>query len=53
MRNIVRNNSGYTNKQKENIIDNLCYNCLFGIDAAKDPKLVRIARINMYLHGDE
>jgi type I restriction enzyme M protein len=26
---------------------------LFGIDAAKDPKLVRIARINMYLHGDE
>jgi type I restriction enzyme M protein len=52
MRNIVRNNPSYSNKQKEDLIDNLSYNCLFGIDAAKDPKLARIARINMYLHGD-
>ena len=52
MRNKVRNNTSYTDKQKETLIDNLCYNHLFGIDAAKDPKLARIARINMYLHGD-
>jgi type I restriction enzyme M protein len=25
---------------------------LFGIDAGKDPPIARIARINMYLHGD-
>lgn len=26
--------------------------CLFGIDAGKNPPIARIARINMYLHGD-
>ena len=26
--------------------------CIYGIDFGKDPPLARIARINMYLHGD-
>jgi type I restriction enzyme M protein len=26
--------------------------CLYGVDSARDPALARIARINMYLHGD-
>jgi type I restriction enzyme M protein len=52
MRNKVRDNKSYTNQQKETLIKKLCDHSLFGIDAAKDPKLARIARINMYLHGD-
>lgn len=26
--------------------------CIYGIDAGRDPAIARIARINMYLHGD-
>lgn len=48
---IMANNS-YTDIEKEKLIDRLCSNSIYGIDAAKDPKLARIARINMYLHGD-
>jgi type I restriction enzyme M protein len=52
MRDKVRQNDSYSNEKKIEIIKDLCNNCLYGIDAAKDPKLARIARINMYLHGD-
>lgn len=48
---IMANNS-YSNLKKNELIDRLCSNSIYGIDAAKDPKLARIARINMYLHGD-
>lgn len=48
---ILANNS-YSDLKKNSLIDRLCSNCIYGIDAAKDPKLARIARINMYLHGD-
>lgn len=52
MKNIILSNSSYSSSQKEELIDKLCSYSIFGIDAAKDPKLARIARINMYLHGD-
>lgn len=52
MKSKIMNNNSYSNTKKEELIDNLCSNSIFGIDAAKDPKLARIARINMYLHGD-
>lgn len=42
----------YTDKDKKDCLNNLASNSIYGIDAAKDPKLARIARINMYLHGD-
>ncbi|MBO7100483.1 MAG: N-6 DNA methylase [Bacteroidales bacterium] len=48
---ILANNS-YSDLKKQELIGRLCSNSIFGIDAAKDPKLARIARINMYLHGD-
>ena len=32
--------------------DKIAQQSLFGIDVARDPALARIARINMYLHGD-
>ncbi|MFY9559764.1 MAG: N-6 DNA methylase [Terriglobales bacterium] len=52
MRNQVRANESLSSRQKEKLIDILCNECLFGVDAGKKPPLARIARINMYLHGD-
>jgi len=52
MRNKIRDNNSYSKDEKKDLIEKLCEECLFGVDAAKDPKLARIARINMYLHGD-
>ena len=52
MRNRVRDNRSLSNRQKERLIQQVCTECLFGIDAGSDPPLARIARINMYLHGD-
>jgi len=52
MRNQVRANDSLSLHQKDKLITTLCNECLFGIDAGKQPPLARIARINMYLHGD-
>lgn len=52
MRQKLVNNKSFSDVEKERLLDQLCNNCIYGIDAAKDPKLARIARINMYLHGD-
>ena len=52
MLNIVRANNSLTVTEKDDLIEAICNNCLFGIDYGKDPPLARIARINMYLHGD-
>lgn len=52
MRNRVRANGSLSDHQKRDLIDRVCTECLFGIDAGSDPPLARIARINMYLHGD-
>lgn len=52
MRNQIRANQSYTNDQKKDLVKKLCNECLYGIDDAKAPQLARIARINMYLHGD-
>ena len=52
MRNQVRANESLSADQKEQLITTLCNECLFGVDAGKQPPLARIARINMYLHGD-
>jgi type I restriction enzyme M protein len=52
MRNQIRANESLSSDQKEKLIATLCNECLFGVDAGKQPPLARIARINMYLHGD-
>lgn len=39
-------------REKEQIEKAIKDDRLFGIDAGKDPPVARIARINMYLHGD-
>jgi len=38
--------------EKEQFIDFIRNDCLYGIDAGKSPPIARIARINMFLHGD-
>ena len=52
MRNIVRENDSLSDGEKSNLIESIANDCIYGIDFGKDPPLARIARINMYLHGD-
>ena len=52
MKKKILSNGNYTTSEKEKLVEKLTTERIYGIDAAKDPKLARIARINMYLHGD-
>jgi type I restriction enzyme M protein len=52
MRNEIRGNHSLSEPAKAGLIDKVSNSCLYGIDAGTDPPLARIARINMYLHGD-
>lgn len=46
----LRNDSRLTDVDREQIHEKICNECLFGIEA--NERVSRIARINMYLHGD-
>jgi len=46
----INNMSNLTDKERQEYIDQLKNNHLFGIEA--NPKIARISRLNMYLHGD-
>lgn len=46
----VRNDSRLTNVQKERLADKIRNDCLFGVEG--NLGVTRVARINMYLHGD-
>ena len=48
----VDSNASLSMKEKQEIKKNIAENCIWGIDAARDPALARIARMNMFLHGD-
>jgi type I restriction enzyme M protein len=52
MRNAVRNNHSLSLSEKEDLIEKICTESIYGIDFGKNPPIARIARINMYLHGD-
>ena len=39
-------------KEKEDLITKIQTMSIFGIDAGSDPAMYKIARMNMYLHGD-
>lgn len=52
MRNKIRGNSSFTNTQRDTLFRQLANESLYGIDFGKSPPVARIARINMYLHGD-
>jgi type I restriction enzyme M protein len=46
----LREDNRFTSSQKEEIKKEICNKCLYGIEA--NERVARIARINMYLHGD-
>ena len=52
MRRQVWDNQSLTSQQRADLLDEIANQAIFGIDAGRDPNLARIARINMYLHGD-
>ena len=52
MRNQIRNNASLSENEKRALLSRVYENCIYGIDFGKKPPLARIARINMYLHGD-
>lgn len=43
---------GLTSRERERLERKIVKESLFGIDAGSDPPIYRIARMNMYLHGD-
>lgn len=45
-------NASLTPQDREDLRSTVATRSLYGIDVARDPALARIARINMYLHGD-
>lgn len=52
LRNQVRANNSLSRAEREKVIDAICNESIYGIDFGKSPPIARIARINMYLHGD-
>jgi type I restriction enzyme M protein len=52
MRNQVYANTSLSKREQEQLLNEIANEAIFGIDAGRDPTLSRIARINMYLHGD-
>lgn len=46
----LRDDARFNEKEKKKIKDKICNECLYGIEA--NERVARIARINMYLHGD-
>src|SRR5205085_845997 len=52
MRNAVRNNPSLSESERERTLETICNQSIYGVDFRKDPPVARIARINMYLHGD-
>lgn len=52
MRNQVYGNTSLSKVEQGKLLNEIANEAIFGIDAGRDPTLARIARINMYLHGD-
>lgn len=52
MRNKVRQNTSLGRREAIVLLERVANEAIFGIDAGQDPPVARIARINMYLHGD-
>lgn len=52
MRRQLYDNRALTNTERNKLLEEVANEAIFGIDAGKEPPITRIARINMYLHGD-
>jgi type I restriction enzyme M protein len=52
MRRQVYENKSLTNGDRRAMLNEVANEAIFGIDVGREPPLTKIARINMYLHGD-
>ena len=52
MRGQIYRNGSLTKTERDRLLEEVANEAIFGIDAGKDPPVARVARINMYLHGD-
>jgi len=52
MRRQIYKNTSLIKSERGALLDEVANQAIFGIDAGRDPPIARIARINMYLHGD-
>ena len=52
MRGQVWENQSLTRAERDRLLEEVANQAIFGIDAGRDPMIARVARINMYLHGD-
>jgi type I restriction enzyme M protein len=52
MRRQIWDNRSLSSEERTYLLDQVANHAIFGIDAGRDPMIARIARINMYLHGD-
>jgi len=52
LRNQIRENKSISAKERDDLLETISNERLYGIDFGKEPPMARIARINMYLHGD-
>lgn len=52
MRRQIWDNRSLTKNERAQLLDDVANQAIFGIDAGREPVVARIARINMYLHGD-
>lgn len=46
----TRNDRRFTNRKQSALVKKICGKCLFGVEG--NERVARVARINMYLHGD-
>ncbi len=52
MRRQIWDNQSLSSTERDDMLENVSNRAIFGIDAGRAPMVARIARINMYLHGD-
>jgi len=52
MRAQIYGNTSLTKTERDALLEEVANQAIFGIDAGREPPITRIARINMYLHGD-
>lgn len=52
MRGQLYSNTSLTNTERTQLLEEVANQAIFGIDAGTNPPIARVARINMYLHGD-
>jgi type I restriction enzyme M protein len=52
MRKQIYANTALSKRERTQMLEEVANEAIFGVDAGRDPVIAKIARINMYLHGD-